>query len=981
MPLRNDFAARDHRLAGLACDRAGDHPRCDIGTVVRLLGILAVVFAFANTGFAQQTESSSLRLRDQVDQALALRWGQSDWPLAGDAEFVRRVHLDLIGQIPSVETTRAFLADSGADKREQLVNTLLADPRHARRMATWFDVSVMERRAAVYVPQEEWLSYLRTSFETDKPLNQLAVELLAADGTDERTRAAAKFLLDREVDANVLTRDVGRVYFGVDLQCAQCHDHPHINSYEQSDYYGLYAGLLRSSIFKDKDGKAFVAEKADGEFEFTSVFTGDKGNARTRTPEGWPVLDPPIAPEVLYRVAPADNVRGIPFGSRRELLAQSLLTANDRSFAKNWSNRLWATLFGRGLVQPLDLHHSDNLATHPELLDAITEGLIEANYSTRQFIRELVLSRAYQRTFDADTVLAADSQADRSELPEGESPAAVDQALIDAETSARVLRDEAQRHLTEAAAARQIAVAPRLLAQHKIDTTSASISAKQSRSQELQNLIAPFQAIESQLTQAANAFAITPAEADVPLFQTRIMTWQTEVDSIATELTALTDELRLANEQLQSTIPLADAADVAYSEQQRHFADAWDRWELARQTRVIAETRATVAVQRKARLQFAADFTASQERQLALSNQLNELRQRLVVAQSSIDSSQPALLLAQARLAAATQTLNDLQGQVDQISGVVKQNQELAQQLNRSMVALRTTTETWTETAADIQPVIELLEARCAQANQQATSSSSELSQRMISRDSAVAARDETQLEVDTLQASLTSLTAELEGLHLEIAPLETEQIALSDSIEALRQAWVMAAEEQGIIASLSPMTPEQLAWSLMQSTGVLENYVVATRAELEAAAPGTSEQIQDASWQASRQREALVGALNKLEPSVGVFVSLFGNGAAQPQGSFFATADQSLFFANGGVVGSWVSTGGASLKSRTTALASDPNAVADEIAMTLFSRPALTEERELVAEYLQDAGDQIAPRLDELIWAGVSSAEFRFNR
>src|SRR5690606_4304064 len=108
--------------------------------------------------------------------------------------------------------------------------------------------------------------------------------LLTADSVDPATRPMAKFLLDRDGDPHLLTRDVGRMFFGVDLQCAQCHDHPLIDDYVQTDYYGLNAFFSRTSMFVDmKDNnKGYLTEKAEGTTEFKSVFTGSSRKTRPR---------------------------------------------------------------------------------------------------------------------------------------------------------------------------------------------------------------------------------------------------------------------------------------------------------------------------------------------------------------------------------------------------------------------------------------------------------------------------------------------------------------------------------------------------------------------------------------------------------------------------------------------------------------------------------------------------------------------------
>ena len=185
------------------------------------------------------------------------------------------MYLDLNGTIPDAQAVRAFLDDTSADKRMALVDRLLAAPRFARQMQHVFDVMFMERRAEKAIPVAEWQEYLRKSFEDDKPLDQLAREILAADGVDPDLRPAARFYLDRDGEANLITRDVGRIFLGRDMQCAQCHDHPNVDDYHQADYYGLLAFVNRGELFTDKDKKIYFAEKADGEVNYKSVFTGD----------------------------------------------------------------------------------------------------------------------------------------------------------------------------------------------------------------------------------------------------------------------------------------------------------------------------------------------------------------------------------------------------------------------------------------------------------------------------------------------------------------------------------------------------------------------------------------------------------------------------------------------------------------------------------------------------------------------------------
>src|SRR5262249_26271534 len=152
---------------------------------------------------------------------------------AEDAEFLRRVTLDLTGTIPTSAEARAFLADKAADRRVALIDRLLASPERARHMAHVFDAMLMERRVAKQVPAAQWHEYLRSSFAVNKAWDVLAKELLTGDGSDAKTRPALRFLLDRDGEPHLITRDVSRLMLGMNLQCAQCHDHPRIEDWKQ----------------------------------------------------------------------------------------------------------------------------------------------------------------------------------------------------------------------------------------------------------------------------------------------------------------------------------------------------------------------------------------------------------------------------------------------------------------------------------------------------------------------------------------------------------------------------------------------------------------------------------------------------------------------------------------------------------------------------------------------------------------------------
>jgi hypothetical protein len=367
------------------------------GHSLRLLLGGALILPAQAVGTAPAGES----LHRRIDRTIEARIGDGGAAPATDSEFLRRVFLDLTGMIPTSIEARAFLDDPSPYKRAKLIDRLLASPEYARRMQDAFDTMLMERRDDVHVPASQWRAFLRKAFAENMPYDQLVTEILAADGADPKTRAAAKFYLDRQADPNLLTRDVGRMFLGRDLQCAQCHDHPLVDDYKQAHYYGIFAFLNRTSLFEGDPIGAVLAEKAEGDVTFKSVFK-KKVSHKTgpRILEG-PGVDEPSPPKGSeYLVAPEKDtkVRTIPRYSRRGELAGRLTAAPVADFSRNIANRLWALLMGRGLVHPIDMHHSENPPTDAELLDLLAKQFVAMRYDMKAFLREMTLTQAYQRS-------------------------------------------------------------------------------------------------------------------------------------------------------------------------------------------------------------------------------------------------------------------------------------------------------------------------------------------------------------------------------------------------------------------------------------------------------------------------------------------------------------------------------------------------------------------------------------------------------
>lgn len=343
-------------------------------------------------------------LHQLIDRHIAATWNkQNIIPAqpADDAEFLRRVFLDLTGLIPPPDVARKFFDDTSHRKRTQLIDQLLASHQHTLHMARIFDVMLTERRVSTIksydVKADRWRDYLIDSFAANKPWDQLTRELLGSDGADIKTGPAAKFTLVRNTEPHLLTRDIGRLFLGIDLQCARCHDDPRFDDYLQADYYGIHAFVNRlRHFYNDKTRDNFVEEHISGDDDYTDVFNSKKDKAQPRLPGGKAIPDLKVERGKQYIQKRTKEQYYIPSYSRRAQLAKYLPNRTTRNFSRNAANRLWALMMHRGLVHPPDLHHAKNPPSHPELMTLLAQRLEAMNYDIKAFLREIVLSQAYQ---------------------------------------------------------------------------------------------------------------------------------------------------------------------------------------------------------------------------------------------------------------------------------------------------------------------------------------------------------------------------------------------------------------------------------------------------------------------------------------------------------------------------------------------------------------------------------------------------------
>lgn len=339
----------------------------------------------------------------QVDKMIEAAAGGPVSPAASDAGFLRRIYLDVVGRIPSVDEARSFLNDKSAGKRAKLIDTLFASAEHPRRMEELLNQMLMERRGE----DPEWQKFLAWAADTNQPWDAIARAILDPDADSEQVRGAAYFITNRlskvgqqDTDYPGLTRDVGRMFMGVDLQCAQCHDHLFVDDYKQVDFQGLYTVFLNTAIRTDVKFPAVSEKLMTKKIDFQSVFDKQPMSVGPRVPMAKELMIPVFAEGEEYAVPPdpKKKVGGVPKFSPLETVAKDLATVENRAFAENLANRLWYIMLGRGLVHPLDLRHSSNKPSHPELLELLTDEVVARKFDMNSVLKDLALTKTYQRT-------------------------------------------------------------------------------------------------------------------------------------------------------------------------------------------------------------------------------------------------------------------------------------------------------------------------------------------------------------------------------------------------------------------------------------------------------------------------------------------------------------------------------------------------------------------------------------------------------
>ncbi|MDY3559209.1 DUF1549 and DUF1553 domain-containing protein [Gemmata sp. JC673] len=301
-----------------------------------------------------------------------------------DDEFLRRVSLDITGVIPTAARAKAFLDDTSPDKRARLIDELLADPHFGRRMADIWAAKLFPRDSANrFVLKDPLYKWLEEQFNANPGWDKLVTALVTATGTVADNPATTYFLANRSVDK--LTDTTSQHFLGIQLQCAQCHNHP-FTSWKQTEYWGMAA--FYSKV------KADNPKNANKGGDNTQIGV-QEGRVTTRQKDFFPESAKTVPARYLGGEQPALGAAD-PY---RPALAKWMTSSTNPFFAKALVNRTWAHLFGRGFVNPVDDMLPENEATHPDLLNALAHHVsTAAEFDLKYLIKAICLSETYQRT-------------------------------------------------------------------------------------------------------------------------------------------------------------------------------------------------------------------------------------------------------------------------------------------------------------------------------------------------------------------------------------------------------------------------------------------------------------------------------------------------------------------------------------------------------------------------------------------------------
>ncbi|MBK8207603.1 MAG: DUF1549 domain-containing protein [Planctomycetes bacterium] len=333
-----------------------------------------------------------------IDREIAAVWKRDSITPAqpsGDAEFLRRVYLDTVGMPPSYDEAVEFLDSKDTGKRSALIDKLVADPRFGRHMANNWAVLLTPRAAQVLSGGTYFADWLARRITEGVSFDQVIREIITARGEMLDNPAVVPWFRDGEGER--ITDMMGKLtksLMGVQIQCAECHDHPYDDDIPQSAFQGMTAFLTPTRAVVDNRSQPATATVSEDLTAVKRIFDAIKQYDKLRKDQQAQVdfYRPYVNPTTLDGTkAPTENP-----AVWRDRLAAWWLGKDNVQTRRYVANRLWFMAFGTAIVSPVDDFNPLNEASHPELLDALAGDLLAGEWDIRRVYRAILKSRTWQ---------------------------------------------------------------------------------------------------------------------------------------------------------------------------------------------------------------------------------------------------------------------------------------------------------------------------------------------------------------------------------------------------------------------------------------------------------------------------------------------------------------------------------------------------------------------------------------------------------
>lgn len=371
---------------------------------------------------SEKPRKEILAVSRKIDKLVEAACKENDVTLnarTSDEVFLRRVYLDIVGRIPTIDEATAFLDSDKKNKRSELIDTLLDSEGYVSHSYNyWADLLRIQTRNR-YNPGQHYIEFVKTALRENRPYDQFVRELITAEGYTWDNGASGYYLRDVGMPLDNMSNTV-QVFLGTQLVCAQCHNHPY-DSWTQRQYYQLAAftygvetrdrntpqALALRQMRRDRDVDRNTINAA-GQILQQLNYRVNEIDRPLRLPKDYQYDDAKPGDAIDPKTIFGDEVEVNEGDSPADIYARWMTSPKNPRFSTVIANRLWKRAMGRGLVEPVDDFKDGIDAANPQLMTLLSEQIVGLNFDLKQYQRILFNTETYQREVTAREVLASD---------------------------------------------------------------------------------------------------------------------------------------------------------------------------------------------------------------------------------------------------------------------------------------------------------------------------------------------------------------------------------------------------------------------------------------------------------------------------------------------------------------------------------------------------------------------------------------------